>query len=185
MGFVRLRDWLPAGLRHTLVAFVLLLGLEADAAINSQEINRHQAIRDSLFKNLRTATTQYSFDYVVIYLPPGTLPGIDIRIPVSHIRFKSTVFFEFNKYSLEQSAESATLDMAKTILNDTSARSVLVVGHTDAIGPDQYNSTLSLNRAVAVASKLREAGINDKFLGVVPMGEAQPVATNRTPEGRA
>jgi outer membrane protein OmpA-like peptidoglycan-associated protein len=186
MGRVGGKDWRSVCVRHVFVTFVLLQGLVvARAAVNAQEINRHQAIRDSLFKNLRTVTTQYTFDYVVIYLPPGTLPGIDVRVPVSHIRFKSTVFFAFDKYSLEPSAESATLDMAKTILNDKSARSILVVGHTDAVGPDQYNSTLSLNRAVAVASKLREAGVNDKLLGVVPMGEAQPMATNRSPEGRA
>jgi outer membrane protein OmpA-like peptidoglycan-associated protein len=184
------RNWakgrFSAGMRHVLAAFFLLQGpIIAEAAVNAQEINRHQAFRDSLFKNLKAATTQYSFDYVVIYLPTGTLSGIDVRVPVSHIRFKSTVFFAFNQFSLEPSAEDAILDLAKTILSDKSARSVLVVGHTDAVGTDQYNSTLSLNRAVAVASKLREAGVNDKLLGVVPMGEAQPMATNRTADGRA
>jgi outer membrane protein OmpA-like peptidoglycan-associated protein len=157
----------------------------AQAAVNSQEINRHQAYRDTLFKNLKTAATEYSFDYLVIYLPPGSLQGVDVAVPVSHIRFKSTVFFAFDRYTLEPSADAAILDLAKTILSDKAARSVLVVGHTDAIGPDQYNSTLSLNRAIAVASKLREATVNDKMLGVVPMGEAQPRATNRTAEGRA
>lgn len=41
-----------------------------------------------------------------------------------------------------------------------------------------------MNRAVTVAAKLREFGVNDKLLGVVPMGEAQPAATNRSAEGR-
>jgi outer membrane protein OmpA-like peptidoglycan-associated protein len=185
MGRDWTKSWFLAG-AGLFAAFFLLEGSAASiAAVNAQETNRHQAIRDTLFKNLRAATTQYTFDYIVIYLPPGTLPNVDFRVPVSHIRFKSTVFFAFDKYLLEPSAEGATLDLAKTILNDKSAKSILVVGHTDAIGPDQYNSALSLNRAVAVASKLREAGVNDKLLGVVPMGEAQPVATNRSPEGRA
>jgi outer membrane protein OmpA-like peptidoglycan-associated protein len=186
MGRVQIMDWLSVGRRQLLAGIVLLYGPAiAQAAINAQEINRHQIARDSLFKNLKSVTTEYTFDYVVIYLPSGSLPGTDARIPVSHIRFKSTVFFAFDKYLLEPSAENAILDMAKTILNDKSARSVLVVGHTDAVGPDQYNSALSLNRAVAVASKLREAGVNDKLLGVVPMGEAQPIATNRSADGRA
>ena len=185
MGRSWAKGWFLASLQQVFAAFFLLQGLVvAQAAVNAQEITRHQAYRDSLFKNLKAATTQYTFDYLVIYLPAGTLPGVDARVPVSHIRFKTTVFFAFSQYLLEPSAESAILDLAKTILNDKSARSVLVVGHTDAIGTDQYNSTLSLNRAVAVASKLREAGVSDKLLGVVPMGEAQPMATNRTPEGR-
>jgi outer membrane protein OmpA-like peptidoglycan-associated protein len=186
MGRNRVKRSFLGCVQHVMMTFLLLQGSAvAQAAVNVQEINRHQAFRDSLFKNLKAATTQYMFDYIVIYLPPGTLAGVDVRVPVSHIRFKSAIFFEFNKYSIEPSAEGAILDLAKTILDDKSARSVLVVGHTDAVGTDQYNTTLSLNRAVAVASKLREFGISDKLLGVVPMGEAQPVATNRSLDGRA
>lgn len=184
MGLSWVNGW-SSGKTQILAALFLLHGsFAAQAAVNAQEIGRHQALRDSLFRNLKTATTQYTFEYLVIYLPPGTLPGIDVRVPVSHIRFKSTVFFAFDRYSLEPSADAAILDLARTILNDKSARSVLVVGHTDAIGTDQYNSTLSLNRAIAVATKLREASVSDKLLGVVPMGEAQPRTTNRTVEGR-
>jgi outer membrane protein OmpA-like peptidoglycan-associated protein len=169
-----------------LTASSLLNGsLAAQAAFNNQDIAKHQAYRDAIFRNLKSAAAQYSFDYVVIYLPQGTLPGIEGRVPVSHIRFKSTIFFAFNQYALEATADNAILDLAKTVLDDKFARSVLVVGHTDAIGTDQYNSSLSLSRAVAVAGRLRELGVNDKILGVVPMGEAQPAATNRTPEGRA
>src|ERR1700712_5266500 len=53
-----------------------------------------------------------------------------------------------------------------TVLADRSARSLLIVGHTDSVGTEKYNAILSLNRAVAVAAKLREAGINDKLLAV-------------------
>jgi outer membrane protein OmpA-like peptidoglycan-associated protein len=177
--------WRYASTLGVLLAFSLLpSSIVAHAAINSQEVNKHQLIRNALFKNLKATTTEYTFDYIVVYLPPGILTGVDVSVPISHIRFKSTVFFAFDKSSLEPSAEGAILELAKTILDDKFARSVLVVGHTDAVGTDQYNSTLSLNRAVAVATKLREAGVSDKLLGVVPMGEAQPMATNRTPEGR-
>jgi outer membrane protein OmpA-like peptidoglycan-associated protein len=148
------------GAGQVLAAFFLLhSSIVAEAAVSSREISRHQTYRDSLFRNLKAAATQYTFDYLVIYLPAGTLPGVDARVPVSHIRFKTTVFFAFNQYSLDPSAEGAILDLAKTIVADKSARSVLVVGHTDAIGTDQYNAALSLNRAVAVAGKLREAGV--------------------------
>lgn len=165
---------------------VLAIGYTSsvEAAFNANDIARNQTIRDTLFRNLKSATTEYTFDYVVINLPPGSIPGMNFRIPVSHVRFKSTVFFAFDKFSLEPTADVAILDLAKTVRADKSAKSILVVGHTDAIGTDAYNATLSLNRAVAVASRLREIGVDDKLLGVVPMGEAQPIATNRTPSGR-
>jgi hypothetical protein len=110
---------------------------------------------------------------------------VDAAVPVSHIRFKSTVFFAFDKAAIEPSAEKPILDLARVVLADKSAASLLIVGHTDAVGAEQYNSSLSLNRAVEVAQKLRDAGLSDKMLGVVPMGEAQPIATNRTSEGKA
>jgi hypothetical protein len=91
-------------------AFFLLHGVPvALAGVDALEISKHQAVRDSLFKNLKTATTQYTFDYLVIYLAPGTLPGVDVRVPVSHIRFRSTVFFAFDRYSLEPSEVSKAL----------------------------------------------------------------------------
>lgn len=170
-----------------IVFFVLALGYPTllQAAFNPKDIARNQSIRDTLFRNLRAATTQYTFDYVVIKLPAGSVPGLDFEVPVSHIRFKSTIFFAFDKFTLEPSADAAILDLTNAVKADKSARSILVVGHTDAIGADAYNATLSLNRAIAVARRLRESGVNDKLLGMVPMGEAQPIATNRTAAGRS
>jgi hypothetical protein len=95
------------------------------------------------------------------------------------------LFFDFDQYSLQPNAERVLADLANTVLKDKGMRSLLIVGHTDSVGNDDYNSTLSLNRAVTVAKKLREAGVKENVLGVVPMGEAQPAASNSTPEGRA
>jgi outer membrane protein OmpA-like peptidoglycan-associated protein len=157
----------------------------AYADLNPDVLQRNQAIRDSLFENLQANATKYTFKYVVINLPPGTLPGINVTIPVSHIRYSDTVFFAFDRSSLEPSAQGAVSDFAKTLMKDKSYRSVIIVGHTDAVGTDQYNYALSKNRAATVAIALRAAGIHDKFLGIVPMGKDQPAATNSTPEGQA
>ncbi len=157
----------------------------AYADVSAATLQKDQIIRDALFKDLKASATKYTFDYVVITLPPGTIPGINVPVPVSHIRYSDTVFFAFDRYSLEPPAEAAVLDFAKTLMKDKSYRSIIVVGHTDAIGTDEYNNNLSKNRAAAVAIALRTAGIIDKFLGIVPMGRAQPRTTNSTPEGRA
>lgn len=155
------------------------------AAVNSRDLSQNQRARDQAFRTLKASTADYTFEYVVIQIPPGSLPGIDVPVPVSHIRFKSTIFFAFNKADIEAVAERAISDLAKTVIGDKTARSLLIVGHTDSIGSDEYNRALSLSRAVAVAAKLKENGLNEKLLGLVPMGEAQPMATNRTREGQA
>lgn len=157
----------------------------AYADITAETLEKSQHIRDILFKDLKGSTTRYTFEYVVINLPPGTLPGVNISVPVSHVRYNSSVFFAFDRYSLEPGAEATVSDFAKTILKDKSYRSILVVGHTDSIGTDEYNYSLSKNRAVTVALALHASGIPEKFLGVVPMGKVQPLTTNSTPQGRA
>jgi outer membrane protein OmpA-like peptidoglycan-associated protein len=157
----------------------------AYAAVNIRDLAQSQRARDQAFRTLKAATTEYTFEYVVIQVSPGSLPGIEVPVPVSHIRFKSTIFFAFNKADIEPVADKAILDLARTVIADKSARSLLIVGHTDSIGSDEYNSALSLSRAVAVAARLKENGVNEKLLGLVPMGEAQPIATNKTKEGQA
>ena len=91
----------------------------------------------------------------MIMLPANSLPGIHIPVPVAHIRYRETVFFAFDEYSLQPRGEAAVLDFAKAIKQDKSIRSILIVGHTDSIGADEYNVTLSKNRAAAVATVLQ------------------------------
>jgi outer membrane protein OmpA-like peptidoglycan-associated protein len=158
---------------------------QAHGTLTAAALLKAQEARDSLFRNLKASTSDYSFDYVVITLPPSTLPGLNMPVPVSHIRYSSTVFFAFDKYSLEPGADAVITDFAKTILADKTVRSIVVVGHTDSIGADQYNETLSLKRATTVAKALQTKGVSENVLGMVPMGEAQPVASNSTEQGRA
>ena len=63
-------------------------------------LKQHQAVRDELFKTLKASATNYTFKYVVINLPAGVLPGKNFSIPVSHIRYDSAVFFEFDQFAL-------------------------------------------------------------------------------------
>jgi outer membrane protein OmpA-like peptidoglycan-associated protein len=154
-------------------------GLENDTLI------QNQAERDALFKALKESASNYSFKYFVINLPPGTFPGKNYIIPVSHIRYDSTVLFSFNSSTLEAGAEHILQDLVNVVAKDRNLRSLLVVGHTDSIGTDDYNTALSKRRAFTVAGKLQAAGVNGKYVGVIPMGKSQPIATNKTEDGRA
>ncbi len=60
-----------------------------------------------------------------------------------------------------------------------------IVGHTDSVGRVDYNQGLSERRAAAVARYLDSQGVNTRMLEIHGMGEHSPIASNRTPAGRA
>ena len=65
------------------------------------------------------------------------------------------------------------------------AEVMITVGHTDSIGTDAYNQKLSLRRAEAVKAHLVSKGVEASRVYTEGKGETQPVADNKTAEGRA
>ena len=61
---------------------------------------------------------------------------------------------------------------------------VIATGHTDSIGTDEYNQKLSERRAAAVKDYLVSKGMPAAKITTIGKGESQPVATNKTAEGR-
>ena len=160
-------------------------GEQKYASTNPTQLQQSQRIRDALFKSLQASTKQYAFTYLVITVPAGTLPGINHSVPVSFVRYDSAALFAFDRHHLEAPSEKIIIDFAKTLLKDKSYRSVVIVGHTDSVGTDEYNGELSKRRAITVANALRASGIPETNLGIVPMGKSQPAETNSTDQGRA
>lgn len=94
------------------------------------------------------------------------------------------VNFDFDKCTLRSDA-IAILDEAVRVLNGNEI-SVEVAGHTDWIGSDAYNQTLSECRANVVGEYLTSNGVsNAKISSVNGYGESRPIDTNDTAEGRA
>lgn len=93
------------------------------------------------------------------------------------------VLFTPGKSQLTPDAKKRLGDIASALKNDK--RNLIIVGHTDATGSDDSNMTLSQTRANAVRIYLMSQGIDDKHMRAEGMGKSQPVAENRTPEGRA
>jgi OOP family OmpA-OmpF porin len=62
---------------------------------------------------------------------------------------------------------------------------VIATGHTDSVGTDAYNQKLSVRRADAVKKYLVSKGIADNRIQIEGKGESQPVADNKTDDGRA
>ncbi len=94
------------------------------------------------------------------------------------------VHFDFDKSDIRPDARPV-LDEAVQILKDQSAVAVIVAGHTDSIGTDEYNMKLSLRRAGAVRDDLVKHGIAASRIKTEGFGESKPVASNDTPEGKA
>jgi outer membrane protein OmpA-like peptidoglycan-associated protein len=77
------------------------------------------------------------------------------------------------------------LDAVALVLKEYEKTTVDVVGHTDSVGSATYNQQLSERRARSVAEYLAGRHIMQARLLIAGRGEAQPIASNSTPEGRA
>jgi outer membrane protein OmpA-like peptidoglycan-associated protein len=99
------------------------------------------------------------------------------------ITFDSGILFDVDKAALRSEAKT-NLDKMAAILNKYPDTNILVEGHTDATGTDEYNLELSKQRAQSVEGYLAGLGVNPSRFTVTGYGEAQPVADNETTEGR-
>ncbi len=93
------------------------------------------------------------------------------------------VNFEFAKDVLLPESKRI-LDNASKVLLDYPNMVVEIAGHTDNVGDDASNQTLSDKRATSVVNYLKTKGIKESQMKAKGYGEAKPIATNDTPEGR-
>ena len=84
-----------------------------------------------------------------------------------------------------QAAGKAALDGLVADLSKVDVETLIAVGHTDATGSDRYNQGLSIRRVEAVKAYLVSKGVPADRIKTEGKGEADPVASNQTREGRA
>ncbi len=97
----------------------------------------------------------------------------------------SGIYFDTNKFNIN-SASRTTLDKLTVILKEYPDTNILVVGHTDSVGSEEYNMELSKNRAYSVTNFLiNNEGLPSSRLSTNWFGEQQPLHDNETTAGRA
>jgi OmpA-OmpF porin, OOP family len=108
--------------------------------------------------------------------PPATV--------ATKVTYAADAFFDFNK-SVVKPEGKAKLDDLVGKIKDINLEVIIAVGHTDSVGGDAYNQKLSVARSEAVKAYLVSKGIEKNRVYTEGKGEKQPVADNKTSEGRA
>ncbi len=93
------------------------------------------------------------------------------------------VFFEFDSWELKDESTKELNNLIK-LLNQNPTVQIEIGGHTDIIGTEEYNQTLSEKRAVAVVDYLVSEGISPARLSYKGYGNSMPIGDNSTEEGR-
>ncbi len=121
----------------------------------------------------------------VVAPPPAPVPVPVPVAPVSEkVTFAADAFFDFDKSVLKPEGK-AKLDDLVGKMGAINLEVIIAVGHTDSVGGDAYNQKLSVKRSEAVKAYLTSKGVEKNRVYTEGKGEKQPVADNKTTEGRA
>ena len=116
---------------------------------------------------------------------PRPAPAPVPAAPTSEkVTFAADAFFDFDKAVLKPEGR-AKLDDVVGKIKGVNLEVIIAVGHTDAVGSDAYNQRLSVRRSEAVKAYLTSKGVEKNRVYTEGKGEKQPVADNKTSEGRA
>jgi OOP family OmpA-OmpF porin len=116
--------------------------------------------------------------------PKAAAPAAPAPAAATKVTYAADAFFDFDKAVLKNEGK-AKLDDLTGKVKGISLEVIIAVGHTDSVGADAYNQKLSVRRAEAVKAYLVSKGIEKNRVYTEGKGEKQPVADNKTKEGRA
>lgn len=96
---------------------------------------------------------------------------------------ENDILFQYGKTDLSRKSKQ-TLNKAVELLNQIPNRRLVIQGHTDSVGSDEFNMELSEKRAKAVYDYMIGQGLQIKEVSYKGHGETKPIADNNTKEGR-
>jgi outer membrane protein OmpA-like peptidoglycan-associated protein len=101
------------------------------------------------------------------------------------ITLDGAVLFAQGKTELMPIAKDKLRTVAQALKQQDVKKPIVIEGHTDDVGPDAFNQTLSQARAEAVRAFLISEGMDASRITAIGKGESEPVTDNTSPEGRA
>jgi OmpA-OmpF porin, OOP family len=119
--------------------------------------------------------------------PPAAAPTpapAPAAAAATKVTYAADAFFDFDKAVLKPEGKAKLDDLVQKV-KGINLEVIIAVGHTDSIGTVKYNQRLSVRRAEAVKAYLVSKGIEKNRVYTEGKGESQPVADNKTSEGRA
>jgi OOP family OmpA-OmpF porin len=115
--------------------------------------------------------------------PPAAKPAAKPAPVAEKVTLAADVLFDFDKAVLKNEGKSKLDDLAAKV-KAINLEVVIAIGHTDSVGADAYNQKLSVRRAESVKSYLVSKGVEPNRIYTEGKGEKQPVASNKTADGR-
>ena len=100
------------------------------------------------------------------------------------LTFNSQLLFDFGKTDLKDANKKDLQKFSETLMQYPET-DLLVVGHTDDVGSESFNQTLSEDRANAVARQLISMGVIDSRVKILGWGETQPAVLNNSEDNRS
>lgn len=128
---------------------------------------------------INTAVDPYEITVEMVPVPKAESPDVVYDTPV----VLNNIFFETGSATLKDVSMVEINRLAETLKTKPTLK-IRILGHTDNVGDDAANKTLSENRAKAVYNSLATSGIELSRLSYLGLGETDPIDTNDTDEGR-
>ncbi len=117
--------------------------------------------------------------------PAVVAPVVPVApVAATKVTYAADAFFDFDKSVIKPEGKAKLDDLIGKI-KGINLEVIIAVGHTDSVGSEAYNQKLSVRRSEAVKAYLVSKGIEKNRVYTEGKGKKQPVADNKTAEGRA
>ncbi len=159
---------------------IALLAGGAEAAYGAEQVTNNLTVDETTYRSFWMQTIPGIFQLFQIF------PSYEFTVQEGRFSGNIQGGVNFPTDSTEITPQAAqALDIGVAVLARDLSIGMLVIGHTDSQGPEEYNDRLSAARSQSVIDYFVAAGIDGSRLLSVGAGESQPIADNSTPEGRA
>jgi OOP family OmpA-OmpF porin len=172
-----------------LLKLLAIAGFSISACVSAQNVDNWVNSSGTAWKNGTNELCWRNANWT----PATAAPGCDGAIAkaaaapaavAAKVTYTADALFDFDKSALKPAARTS-LDNLVGQIKSLALEVVIATGHTDSVGTDAYNQKLSVRRADAVKKYLVSKGIAANRIQIEGKGEAQPVADNKTDDGRA